>query len=98
MGVFVHTLFHPDMAFWMLGIMYSFIWLPQIVRSARRNSGRALRKRYVIGTSLCRQFFALCKLNSITLCTSLTRADMFACPENVVGLEVTCKARYTLIC
>jgi len=58
--------------FWLLGLMYSSIWWPQIVKSARRNLRKPLSKRYVVGTSLCRQFFVL---------------YLFGCPENVVGTE-----------
>jgi len=53
---------------WALFALHSF-WLPQIVRNVSKGSRRALRKRYVFSTTLCRSFFLL---------------YAFACPNNVL--------------
>jgi hypothetical protein len=44
---------------WALFALHSF-WLPQIVRNVRKGTRRALRKRYLFTTTLCRSFFLLC--------------------------------------
>jgi len=67
-GLFTSILF-PTVTLWLIGTVYSSIWWPQIIKSARRNLRKPLSKRYVLGTSLCRQFFVLYFLG---------------CPENVV--------------
>ena len=43
-----------------VAITYSCIWLPQIVRSARRGRSSGLTKEYILGTTACRLFGALC--------------------------------------
>jgi len=52
-------------------LLHSF-WIPQIVRNARKGTRRALRKRYVFGTSMARMYFPLYAL---------------ACPDNVLFTE-----------
>ncbi|KAF8340498.1 uncharacterized protein EI90DRAFT_3035785 [Cantharellus anzutake] len=57
-----------------LGVLYAFhsFWIPQIVRNAKRGTRRALRKRYVLTTTVCRAFFPLYAL---------------ACPKNVLFFD-----------
>jgi hypothetical protein len=55
-----------------VAITYSSIWLPQIVRSARRGRTSGLTKEYILGTTICRLFGALYFL---------------ACPKNVLEVE-----------
>ena len=44
-------------------IAYTSIWLPQIVRSARRGRTSGLASEYIFGTTACRLYFLLCKWN-----------------------------------
>ena len=44
-----------------VAVSYSLIWLPQIVRSARRGRTSGLAREYVIGTTVCRLYLALCE-------------------------------------
>lgn len=60
LGLFLKVLFHPSLLFMIMGLLYTMIWVPQIIRSARRNTMRALSLEYVVGTTLGRAFFPLC--------------------------------------
>lgn len=55
----------------MVPVLYSF-WLPQIHRNIQRGTRRAIQKRSVIGTTLCRLFVPL---------------YIFACPDNVLFFD-----------
>lgn len=44
-------------------IAYTSIWLPQIVRSARRGRTSGLAREYIFGTTACRLYFLLCRWN-----------------------------------
>ena len=44
-------------------IAYTSIWLPQIVRSARRGRTSGLATEYIFGTTACRLYFLLCRWN-----------------------------------
>jgi hypothetical protein len=50
-------------------LLHSF-WIPQIVRNARKGTRRALRKRYVFGTSLARMYFPLCEFRGLDHCVA----------------------------
>ncbi|TDL23846.1 hypothetical protein BD410DRAFT_768564 [Rickenella mellea] len=72
--VIVRIILSPSLALWVMGIIYSMFWTPQIIRSARRGTTGGLKKEYLIGTTVCRGFFAL---------------YIFGCPKNVLNLETT---------
>ncbi|KEP50684.1 putative RING finger protein [Rhizoctonia solani 123E] len=61
----------PRLVLYAIGALYSF-WIPQIMRNVKRGTRKALQKRYVIGTTLCRLFFPL---------------YIFVCPGNVLFAE-----------
>ncbi|CAE6460819.1 unnamed protein product [Rhizoctonia solani] len=61
----------PRLVLYAIGALYSF-WVPQIMRNVKRGTRKALQKRYVIGTTLCRLFFPL---------------YIFVCPGNVLFAE-----------
>ncbi|CAE6462228.1 unnamed protein product [Rhizoctonia solani] len=61
----------PRLVLYAIGALYSF-WVPQIIRNVKRGTRKALQKRYVIGTTLCRLFFPL---------------YIFLCPGNVLFAE-----------
>ena len=60
----VRVILSPTLSMVFVGITYSFIWLPQIIRSVRRGRSSGLSKEYVVGTTVCRLFLALCKCPS----------------------------------
>lgn len=68
----VRVIVSPSMTLLFVGSMYSFFWMPQIVRSARRGRSSGLTKEYLVGTTICRLYFALYFL---------------ACPKNVLDVE-----------
>ncbi|KAJ7890572.1 hypothetical protein B0H14DRAFT_3081695 [Mycena olivaceomarginata] len=70
--VVVHTILSATMSIFFVSVTYSFFWLPQIVRSARRGRGSGLSKEYLVGTTLCRLYIALYFL---------------LCPKNVLDIE-----------
>lgn len=57
----VRVIVTPSLALVFVASMYSLFWLPQIVRSVKRGRSSALTAEYLIGTSLCRLFHALCE-------------------------------------
>lgn len=60
-------------------VTYSFIWFPQIVRSARRGRSSGLKKEYIIGTTICRLYSAMCQPFFVccTLATTHIRYNRF---------------------
>ncbi|EIN09405.1 hypothetical protein PUNSTDRAFT_85742 [Punctularia strigosozonata HHB-11173 SS5] len=70
--VIVHTILAPSLAFFFTGTMYTFFWLPLIVRSARRGRTSGISMEYLVGTTACRLAIALYFL---------------ACPDNVLEVE-----------
>ncbi|KAJ7091331.1 hypothetical protein B0H15DRAFT_930088 [Mycena belliarum] len=68
----VHTILSATLSIIFVAISYSFFWLPQIVRSARRGRGSGLSKEYLLGTTACRLYIALYFL---------------LCPKNVLEIE-----------
>ena len=57
----VRVILSPTLSMIFVAVAYSLIWLPQIVRSARRGRTSGLSKEYVIGTTVCRLYLALCE-------------------------------------
>lgn len=77
------------MSIFFVSVTYSFFWLPQIVRSARRGRGSGLSKEYLVGTTLCRLYIALCEQPcAVALCFPLNiNVDFLLCPKNVLDIE-----------
>ncbi|KAK2463660.1 hypothetical protein APHAL10511_004411 [Amanita phalloides] len=67
----VRVILSPLLSIVSVVIAYSSIWLPQVVRSARRGRTSGLASEYVIGTTACRLFFLLYFLS---------------CPQNVLEI------------
>lgn len=57
----IRVIVTPSLALLFVASMYSMFWLPQIIRSARRGRPGALSAEYLVGTSVCRLYFALCE-------------------------------------
>ncbi|KAL0955123.1 hypothetical protein HGRIS_004036 [Hohenbuehelia grisea] len=72
MAFLVRIILSPTLALFSVAITYSSIWLPQIIRSARRSRSSGLSTGYVLGTSACRLYIALYFL---------------LCPKNVLEVE-----------
>ncbi|KIK08978.1 hypothetical protein K443DRAFT_127958 [Laccaria amethystina LaAM-08-1] len=68
----VRVILSPTLSMIFVAVTYSSIWLPQIIRTARRGRPSGLAKEYIIGTTICRLFNALYFL---------------ACPRNVLEVE-----------
>lgn len=88
----VRVILSPTLSMVFVCVTYSLIWLPQIIRSARRGRSSGLRKEYVIGTTVCRLYLALCEgsffRDNQRVLTVLT--DFLACPKNVLDVEPRC--------
>ncbi|KAH0836346.1 hypothetical protein J3R83DRAFT_7899 [Lanmaoa asiatica] len=67
----IRVIVTPSLALFFVGSMYSMFWFPQITRSAKRGRPSALSAEYLIGTSICRLYFALYFLT---------------CPKNVLDV------------
>ncbi|KAI0248996.1 hypothetical protein BJV78DRAFT_1276346 [Lactifluus subvellereus] len=72
LALVVRVLVAPGLAVILLAVLYSSIWVPQIVRATRRGRPCALGRRYVIGTTMGRMLLALYFLG---------------CPKNVMDVE-----------
>ncbi|KAF9054394.1 hypothetical protein BJ165DRAFT_1412859 [Panaeolus papilionaceus] len=68
----VRVILSPTFSMIFVGITYSSIWLPQIMRSVQRGRSSGLSTSYVLGTTVCRLFTALYFL---------------ACPKNALEIE-----------
>ncbi|KAG9309577.1 hypothetical protein JVU11DRAFT_10558 [Chiua virens] len=68
----IRVIVSPSLTLLFLGCMYSMFWLPQIIRSAKQGRPSALSAEYLIGTSICRLYFALYFLT---------------CPKNVLDVR-----------
>ncbi|KAF6761571.1 hypothetical protein DFP72DRAFT_1041797 [Ephemerocybe angulata] len=68
----VRVILSPTLSMIFVAATYSMIWLPQIVRSARRGRTSGLSKEYIIGVTACRLYSALYFL---------------MCPRNVLEVE-----------
>ncbi|KAG6374644.1 hypothetical protein JVT61DRAFT_4009 [Boletus reticuloceps] len=55
----IRVIVTPSLALFFVATMYSMYWLPQVIRSAKRGRSTALSAEYLIGTSICRLYFAL---------------------------------------
>ncbi|KAI9435319.1 hypothetical protein H4582DRAFT_1971440 [Lactarius indigo] len=62
----------PGLTVFLLAVLYSSIWVPQIVRAARRGRPSALGRRYVIGTTIGRMLLA---------------TYFLGCPKNVLDAK-----------
>lgn len=60
--LFIRVLVSPSLALLTIAGIYGNFWVPQIIRSARRGTASGLRLEYLLGTTACRAFFALCEL------------------------------------
>ncbi|KZP30544.1 hypothetical protein FIBSPDRAFT_777298 [Athelia psychrophila] len=72
LSVVVRVIMSPSMTMLFVGGVYSFFWMPQIVRSARRGRSSGLTAEYLVGTTICRLYFLLYFL---------------ACPKNVLDVD-----------
>ncbi|KAG8214982.1 hypothetical protein J3R82DRAFT_8385 [Butyriboletus roseoflavus] len=68
----IRVIVTPSLALLFVASMYSMFWFPQIIRSAKRGRPSALSAEYLIGTSVCRLYFALYFLT---------------CPRNVLDVR-----------
>jgi hypothetical protein len=84
----VRVIVTPSLALVFVASMYSLFWLPQIVRSVKKGRSSALTAEYLIGTSFCRLFHALCEYRHICgRFMSDTSSDFLTCPKNVLDVE-----------
>jgi len=72
LSLVVRVVVAPGIAVILLAILYSSIWVPQIVRATRRGRPCALGKKYVIGTTMGRMSLAM---------------YLLGCPKNVMDVE-----------
>ncbi len=63
LSITVRVILSPTLSMFFVAVTYSWIWLPQIWRSARRGRTSGLSIPYVIGTTACRLAAALCTFN-----------------------------------
>ncbi|KAF4593156.1 hypothetical protein EYR38_008868 [Pleurotus pulmonarius] len=70
--VLVRVILSPVMGVLYVAFSYSSIWMPQIIRSARRGRASGLSKEYLLGTSACRVYLMLYFL---------------VCPKNVLEVQ-----------
>jgi hypothetical protein len=90
LALVVRVVVAPGLAVFLLAVLYSSIWVPQIVRAARRGRPCTLGRKYVIGTTVGRMLLATCTCaflliawtRSLRLC-----ADFLGCPKNVLEAE-----------
>ena len=64
----IHVIVTPSLALLFVASMYSMFWFPQIIRSVKRGRPSALSAEYLIGTSVCRLYFALCERFRLEAC------------------------------
>lgn len=70
------------------------------MRSVRRGRTSGLAREYVVGTTVCRLYLALCEFvfdagKTIQMLTRFVK-DFLACPKNVLDVEPRCE-RYFII-
>ncbi|KAF8840833.1 hypothetical protein BDN67DRAFT_950901 [Paxillus ammoniavirescens] len=68
----IRVIVSPSLTLFFVASMYSMFWLPQIIRSVKRGRSSSLSAEYLVGTSICRLYFALYFLR---------------CPKNVLDVE-----------
>ena len=89
-ALFIRVLVSPSLSLLAVAIVYSSFWIPQIVRSIRRGTSAGLSAEYLLGTTILRAYFPLCEYRcSLCICETDVGmcTDLFACPENVLGIE-----------
>jgi hypothetical protein len=94
----VRVIVTPSLALVFVASMYSLFWLPQIVRSVKKGRSSALTPEYLIGTSLCRLFHALCEYRWICrlfMSNTSIFSDFLTCPKNVLDVEP--RRRYRVV-
>ncbi|KAH6915843.1 hypothetical protein BKA70DRAFT_1139716 [Coprinopsis sp. MPI-PUGE-AT-0042] len=73
LALIVQVILSPTLTVLFVGATYSSIWLPQIVRSARRNRESGLAKEYIVGVTLIRlasaMYFLQCPKNILEVST-----------------------------
>lgn len=57
----IRVIVSPSLTLFFVASMYSMFWLPQIIRSVKRGRSSSLSAEYLVGTSICRLYFALCE-------------------------------------
>lgn len=72
LSVIVRVILSPVLSMIFICLTHSTIWLPQIIRSARRGRSSGFTREYIIGVTLCRLALAL---------------YFIACPKNVLEVE-----------
>lgn len=72
LAIIVQVILSPMLSVIFVATTYSMVWLPQIIRSARRNRASGLSRGYVVGVTVCRLGIAMYFLN---------------CPKNVLEVE-----------
>ncbi|KAF8257996.1 hypothetical protein EI94DRAFT_1611659 [Lactarius quietus] len=72
LALVVRVVVAPGLAVLLLAVIYSSIWVPQIVRAARRGRPCTLGRKYVIGTTIGRMLLA---------------TYFLGCPKNVLEAE-----------
>ena len=89
LALVVRVVVAPGLAVFLLAVLYSSLWVPQIVRAARRGRPCTLGRKYVIGTTVGRMLLATC-----TYCTMVRSLVPYGCacvrrfprmPEKRVG-------------
>lgn len=71
LALVVRVVVAPGLAVLLLAVLYSSIWVPQIVRAARRGRSCGLGRKYVIGTTVGRMLLA---------------TYFLGCPKNVLDV------------
>ena len=64
LALVVRVIVAPGLAAVLLAVLYSSIWVPQIVRAARRGRPCSLGRYYIVGTTVGRMSLALCTASS----------------------------------
>jgi hypothetical protein len=89
----VQTILSATASIFFVALTYSFFWLPQIVRSARRGRGSGLSKEYLVGTTMCRLFIALCEYLDLVVDSSLLKKLQTSCSAqrmfSILNLDVS---------
>ena len=68
LALVVRVVVAPGLAVFLLAVLYSSLWVPQIVRAARRGRPCTLGRKYVIGTTVGRMLLATCTYCNARIC------------------------------
>ena len=85
LALVVRVVVAPGLAVFLLAVLYSSLWVPQIVRAARRGRPCTLGRKYVIGTTVGRMLLATC-----TYCT----VPRICCTPRSLWLCCACVRRF----